>query len=135
MFQALLVDTNNKNLSCKLHYFIVLTILRSSVRNIIKLIELVKKNRNSGLLSDRLEKTRVTHLISKSCISSSVRLFATSSSCFMFSSFCFLKHSLLPLSSPKSPPFFNKIVDTLAWSRFSDGCCTTMVAWGALRFP
>lgn len=55
----------------------------------------------------------------------------------MFSSFCFFNDNLLALSTldTNSLPFLSKIVDMLAWSRLTDGCCTTIVACGAFLPP
>lgn len=74
-------------------------------------------------------KKKKTYLISKSCISSKVRVCVTSSRCFMFSSLF-----NLPLLAPsctfdtKSLSFFSNIVATFVWSRLTEGCCTTIVA-------
>lgn len=95
------------------------------------------------LIAMQYIETRFTHLISKSCISSKVKLLATSSNCFTFSSFCFncLIFSCCCTFVKNSPPFFNSTVDTVWWSTLTEGCCTTIVAccvcccWWAVFLP
>lgn len=63
-----------------------------------------------------------THFISKSCISWRVRVFATSSSCLMFSSLRLASAGLRSIVAG-------------GVSSDSDGCCTTIVAWAVLSTP